>query len=283
MRRNASSSGSTNGGSSGLGQSANSSTSTTPSGSTLSTPLKPALKPSPSKLPPAEQYQHTDPLLRRLRLVDSHGKPVNLKRYFQDCKVVALYFSSQWAGMPLKEYQRTITDFQSRHPHEFKVIYVSVDVDEEWYKAGVEGKPWVSMVWNDGSSLPSERSGGSNSGAAGGFGSNLNAAAAGKQGQHSNQSSSDDASTGSPPTPVNGDELVDPPKLYNDEDFLLAGEIDIDASLSLTDTAGTSYLRPYSRVHLASKLDLIAAPTLAIYHLPSKSEWRLASVSSVIR
>lgn len=71
-----------------------------------SSPLKSALKPSNRKLPPPEQYQHPDPLLRRLRLVDDKGNPVNLKQYFRECKVVALYFSSQWAGMPLKEYQQ---------------------------------------------------------------------------------------------------------------------------------------------------------------------------------
>lgn len=78
-----------------------------PPSSTMSTSsLKPALKPSSRKLPPPEQYQHPDPLIRRLRLVDSTGSPINLKQYFRDCKVVALYFSSQWAGMPLKEYQK---------------------------------------------------------------------------------------------------------------------------------------------------------------------------------
>lgn len=115
------------------------------------------------------------------------------------------------------------------------------------------------MAWNDGSSLPTERS---DSAATRGFGSNL--AAPTMSAQHSAQSSSDDDKTGA------DDELPDPPKLHNEEDFLLANEIDIDASLMLTDTAGTSYLRPYSRVHLASKLDILAAPTLAIYHVPSR-------------
>lgn len=35
---------------------------------------------------------------------------------------------------------QTITDFCRAHPHEFKVVYVSVDVDERWYKAGTQGK-----------------------------------------------------------------------------------------------------------------------------------------------
>ncbi|CAO1631215.1 unnamed protein product [Parajaminaea phylloscopi] len=246
-------------------------TSSLPPSATLSSAtLKSALKPSSRKLPPPEQYQHPDPLLRRLRLVDNAGKPVNLKHYFRDCKVVALYFSSQWAGMPLKEYHKTITDFQTRHPHQFKVIYVSVDVDEEWYKAGVEAQPWVSMVWNDGSSLPSERGEATSptAAASGGFGSNLQPpSSASSSAHHSAQSSSDEGSS-APDSPIL--DLPAAPKLYNDEDFLLAGEADIDSTLSLTDTAGNSYLRPYSRVHLASKLDILAAPTLAIYHVPSK-------------
>lgn len=116
------------------------------------------------------------------------------------------------------------------------------------------------MVWNDGSSLPSERQ---DSARAGGFGSNINTPSTSTQ--HSAQSSSDEKTIGD-----DADDLPAQPKLHNEEDFLLANEIDIDASLSLTDTAGTSYLRPYSRVHLASKLDILAAPTLAIYHIPSR-------------
>lgn len=72
--------------------------------------LRSALKPSASayrKLPPAAQYQHPDPLLRRLRLVDDKGKPVNLREHFgRDVTCVGFYFSSQWAGQPLKEYHR---------------------------------------------------------------------------------------------------------------------------------------------------------------------------------
>lgn len=57
------------------------------------------------------------------------------------------------------------------------------------------------------------------------------------------------------------------PTFHNNEDYLLAGEVDIDESLSRTDTDGTAYLRPFSRVHLASKLNIIAAPTLCVYHI----------------
>ncbi|KAN0061835.1 hypothetical protein ACQY0O_005828 [Thecaphora frezii] len=217
------------------------SSSATPSSNAPTTALKPALKAGTErkKLPPPEQYQHPDPLLRRLRLVDAHGEPVDLKRTFRDTKVVGFYFASQWAGQPLKEYHQAIAQFSRRHPHEFKAIYVSVDVDEQWYKAGTANKPWISMVWNDGSSMPTERT---------------------------------DART-SP----SSDELEELPKLYNNEDFLLANETDIDESLSHTDRSGEAYLRPFSRVHLAAKLNIVAAPTLCIYHLESGKmlEWNV--------
>lgn len=198
------------------------------------------------RLPPPEQYQHPDPLLRRLRLVDPHGVPVDLRRTFRDTKVVGFYFASQWAGQPLKEYHSAISDFCRTHPHEFTAVYVSVDVDEQWYKAGVKDKPWISMVWNDGSSMPAERS---------------------------------DRTT------LAGDgELDELPRLYNNEDFLLANEVDIDESLSHTDKSGEAYLRPFSRVHLAAKLNIIAAPTLCIYHVETGKmlEWnvRMGRLSS---
>ncbi len=101
------------------------------------------------------------------------------------------------------------------------------------------------MVWNDGSSMPAERS---------------------------------DRTT------VTDGEMDELPRLYNNEDFLLANEADIDESLSHTDRSGEAYLRPFSRVHLAAKLNIIAAPTLCIYHLESGRmlEWnvRMGRLSS---
>ncbi|PWN23188.1 hypothetical protein BCV69DRAFT_280798 [Microstroma glucosiphilum] len=108
------------------------------------------------------------------------------------------------------------------------------------------------MAWNDGSSPASETS---STGVTGGFGANTTSPPSGSSGQGDKIDAND--------------VLADSPKLHNEEDFLLAGETDIDASLSLTDD-GMSYLRPYSRVHLAAKLDILAAPTLAIYHVPSR-------------
>lgn len=61
-------------------------------------PKKSAMKQgNQMRLPPAAWYQHPDPLVRRLRLVDGHGKHVNLKQEFRDVKLVLFYFGSQWS------------------------------------------------------------------------------------------------------------------------------------------------------------------------------------------
>jgi hypothetical protein len=103
------------------------------------------------------------------------------------------------------------------------------------------------MVWNDGSSLPAPSS------------------------QEKGNGASVDDST------------EEPPSLYNNEDFLMAQENDIDESLSKTDTSGNAYLRPFSRVHLASKFNIMAAPTLCIYHIERQKmlDWnvRMARIS----
>lgn len=43
-------------------------------------------------LPPKQHYQHPDPLLRRLRLNDQHGEPVDLQKEFRDAKLVLFMF-----------------------------------------------------------------------------------------------------------------------------------------------------------------------------------------------
>lgn len=72
--------------------------------SSISTsPRKSAMKPGRrARLPPPERYQHADPLLRRLRLVDGRGHPVNLKQELRDAKLVLFYFGSQWNARETK-------------------------------------------------------------------------------------------------------------------------------------------------------------------------------------
>ena len=54
------------------------------------------------------------------------------------------------------------------------------------------------------------------------------------------------------------------------ESFLLAGDDDLDESVVAADATGSSYVRPFSRVYMADKLDVLMTPTLAVYHLPTR-------------
>jgi len=82
-----------------------------------------------------------------------------------------------------------------------------------------------------------------------------------------------------PPSPsIDSDSKEDSePTLHNSENFLLASEPDIDEALSHTDTSGEAYLRPFSRVHLAAKLNILAAPTLCVYSVENKKmlDWNV--------
>lgn len=54
------------------------------------------------------------------------------------------------------------------------------------------------------------------------------------------------------------------------EPFLLAGDRDLEDEVHHADLPGTLYLRPYSRVYLAEKLQVLGVPNLAVYHLPTR-------------
>lgn len=53
------------------------------------------------------------------------------------------------------------------------------------------------------------------------------------------------------------------------ESFLLAGDADPDASVVHEDKAGVSYVRPFSRVYMADRFNVLLTPTIVAYHLPS--------------
>ncbi|ORY70630.1 hypothetical protein BCR35DRAFT_307929 [Leucosporidium creatinivorum] len=59
--------------------------------------------------------------------------------------------------------------------------------------------------------------------------------------------------------------LPDPPT--PSEPFLLAGDTDLEEDMHQTDPTGSLYLRPYSRVFLAEKFQVLGVPNVAVYHL----------------
>lgn len=70
-----------------------------------------------------------------------------------------------------------------------------------------------------------------------------------------------DGSSGNPEDPSDAPEGAMPPR----ESFLLAEDEDLDANVVAADSAGTSYVRPFSRVYMAFKLNILMTPTLAVY------------------
>lgn len=54
------------------------------------------------------------------------------------------------------------------------------------------------------------------------------------------------------------------------EPFLLAGDPDLEDEVHHSDPKGELYLRPYSRVYLAEKWNVLGVPNVVVYHLPSR-------------
>ncbi|KAL8283215.1 hypothetical protein RQP46_005993 [Phenoliferia psychrophenolica] len=165
-------------------------------------------------IPDPVTFRHSDPVLRRLRLRDSWGKPVDLKAEFRDAVVVVFFFGASWPGssdIPSK----AVEDFAKRHPHRLKVVYCSCDTSEKAYEGNTRGKIWTAMDEDSQSTLP-------------------------------------------PPPPPS-------------EPFLLASDPDLESDLvdPTSDPTGNLYLRPYSRVFLAEKFQVLGVPNLVVYHLPT--------------
>lgn len=75
-----------------------------------------------------------------------------------------------------------------------------------------------------------------------------------------------------PGAPVDESSSADPSSSSSEplEPFLLAGDPDLEDEVHHSDPKGELYLRPFSRVYLAEKWDVLAVPNLVVYHLPSR-------------
>ncbi|GAA5991078.1 hypothetical protein JCM10908_006528 [Rhodotorula pacifica] len=180
--------------------------------------------------PEKQFYSHPDPLLRRLRLRNGYGKEVDLEREFVDTKLVLFLFGATWRGSIMTPYEN-VADFARRHPHQCKVIYVSADSSERVFEQNTRQKPWLAMEWNDGSNMETP-------------------------GAPIDESAAD---------PNNNTPASEPL-----EPFLLAGDPDLEDEVHHSDPKGELYLRPYSRVYLAEKWDVLGVPNLVVYHLPTR-------------
>lgn len=108
-------------------------------------------------LPPPLRYQHPDPLLRRLRMIDGRGQFVDLKHAFRDAKLVVFYFGSHWNATDGRGCERLVSNLCRQYPHEVQVVYISVDTDVRHYEAATRNRPWLSLDWHDGSSIDPDK------------------------------------------------------------------------------------------------------------------------------
>ncbi|MBW0494070.1 hypothetical protein O181_033785 [Austropuccinia psidii MF-1] len=162
---------------------------------------------------------HPDPVLSRLRLNDPFGKPIeNPKLFFRDCKVVGFLFANNWKYDP-DSLQNRVIDLCRRNPHRFKCIFVSIDSNRQNFDSATKEKPWVNMIWEDGSNVEEGEEKG-----------DLN------------------------------NEFLSPEDDLNLLKGILTGKINDQKDP-----------RPISRVGLCSGLNIMFSPTLAIYHLESKT------------
>ncbi|OAV90403.1 hypothetical protein PTTG_02934 [Puccinia triticina 1-1 BBBD Race 1] len=105
----------------------------------------------------AEADRHPDPILCRLLLNDQFGKPIkNPKLFFRDCKVVGFFFSAIWK-YDRDSFQQNVMDLCHRNPHRFKCIYISIDSSKQDFDKSTKEKPWVNMIWEDGSNMEEEK------------------------------------------------------------------------------------------------------------------------------
>lgn len=103
----------------------------------------------PASVPP-ELYRHSDPLVRRLRLLSPTGEAVDLAQEFRDARVVGFLFGEEWnpkSSAPI--YNRT-HELARVRPHTFKCVFVSLAENEAGHRNAALGKSWLSMDWNDG-------------------------------------------------------------------------------------------------------------------------------------
>ncbi|POY73274.1 hypothetical protein BMF94_3608 [Rhodotorula taiwanensis] len=129
-----------------------------------------------------------------------------------------------------KEPYDLVANFARRHPHQCKVVYVSADTSERVFEQNTRSKPWLAMEWNDGSTLETPGA--------------------------PEDEPQDPSSTLAPTEPL--------------EPFLLAGDPDLEDEVHHSDPKGELYLRPYSRVYLAEKWNVLGVPNVVVYHLPSR-------------
>ncbi|KAK4045968.1 hypothetical protein OIV83_006479 [Microbotryomycetes sp. JL201] len=184
------------------------------------------------QLPPKEYYSHADPLLRRLRLRDAHGQPVSLNNTFKDTKLVLFLFGQvavhNLIRTLLTSNRASSSTWPGASPEPYKLVHD--------FARRHPHQCQVVYVSVDPDRESFERQ---------------------VSGKPWLTMEWDDGSN----SPSSTGRVSD-----QSEPFLLAGDADLEEDTSVSDTSGTLYLRPYSRVFLAEKYMVLGVPSLMVYH-----------------
>ncbi|KAK4687984.1 hypothetical protein P7C73_g2127, partial [Tremellales sp. Uapishka_1] len=175
-------------------------------------------------------YNVPDPLLRRLRLEDASGSPINdLERYFKDKQVLVLYAGAEYGEASLKDFHRDLTTFANRQASTASVIYVSTDTTPAAPERVLAQKPWLRMTFHDNSDFAPMVS----------FSSGSQAAEV------------EDVSR--------GEDFVQAGEIEMRVEHVAFG----------VEEYQQDYVRPLSRAAVSALMKAFATPSIAIYHIPS--------------
>ncbi|KAJ9124330.1 hypothetical protein QFC22_001130 [Naganishia vaughanmartiniae] len=95
-------------------------------------------------------YKTTDPLLKRLRLEDPYGRPIDtIAKDFEGKELVIFFIGSAHGDAALKPLHHDLIDIAHRHHKYISVIYCSADLSPKKAEAIVHNKPYLRMTMLD--------------------------------------------------------------------------------------------------------------------------------------
>ncbi|KAG7571320.1 hypothetical protein FFLO_00672 [Filobasidium floriforme] len=177
-------------------------------------------------------YNHSDPLIRRLRLEDPYGRPIDsLREVFLGKEVVIFYIGSMHGNDNLTDLNKDLVNLALAQPKTCSVIYVSVDSTQTAIELVAKNKPFLRMSLLDSSDFAVMES----------------------------QDNLDKKKR------VAMDEVL------RDEDFITGEEYGaggVNVPFGKEDDA-SEYVRPLSRAAITQLTHSYGTPALAVYHIPS--------------
>ncbi|KAJ9112400.1 hypothetical protein QFC20_002187 [Naganishia adeliensis] len=183
-------------------------------------------------------YKTTDPLLKRLRLEDPYGRPIDtIAKDFEGKEVIIFFVGSAHGDAALKPLHHDLIDIAHRHHKFVSVIYCSADLSPKQAEPIVHNKPYLRMTMLDKSDFAP-------------------LVPMGTDGDKEIARLEKEEGIGA---------------TMRDEDFVTGGECERgEWKLELgKEEDENTYERPISRAALTMLTQSLGTPSLAVYHIPS--------------